>query len=286
MDLKKIDSFLAIGAHCDDIDIRCGGTFSRLTREGKRGCYVVAVENAYTASHYHVANSEEALRIRRTESTKASAFLGAKRLEWLGLKSCHFSKRESNVLMCPSFNSLESLQEELKDVILAGLPPVANADFFPRSRDRLNRLLKNFSPQAVFTHSPDDRHPDHYSLSRFVEIVVRELKQTGKDIDIYFWEPGGTGPITGFLPNFFVQLSEDDICMKQKAIDCYASQFPEGFLSNFASNRARSYGELVNLKYAEAFRKGSCDPADAWEDQPGFFDFLKRDSGLRNIYRL
>ena len=44
MGLKEIDRFIAVGAHCDAVDLRCGGTFGRLTREGKRGCYVVAVE--------------------------------------------------------------------------------------------------------------------------------------------------------------------------------------------------------------------------------------------------
>ena len=63
---------MAIGAHCDDIDLRCGGTFARLVREGKEGLYVVAVENAYSGTHFSAPDSREILKIRREESLRAS----------------------------------------------------------------------------------------------------------------------------------------------------------------------------------------------------------------------
>ncbi len=281
MKVKDINSFIAIGAHCDDVDLRCGGTFSRLAREGKKGCYVVSVENAYTGSHFSVKDSHEALAIRRNESAKASLLLGAERLEWLEFKSFYFSTPEAGSRVYPSFESLTSLQEELKDVIFSGLPPVANADCFPACRDRLNRLLDEVSPDAVFTHSPDDRHPDHYSLSRFVEMTVRE-----RNIDLYFWEPGSGGPIGGYAPDFFVELSEEDVKRKQEAIDCYPSQFPEGLLSGFAEDRARAYGEYAGVKYAEAFRKGSCGRSDPWKSTAPFLRTLKNGPAEVKLYPL
>lgn len=286
MQLKDIHTFMVIGAHCDDVDIRCGGTFARLVREGKRGCYVVAVENVYTDPCCHVENSQQALAIRRAESTKASEILGADRLEWLGLKSFYFSTSDPKSRIFPSFNSLESLQEELKDAIFSGLPPVANADRFPACRDRLNHLIEEFSPQVIFTNSPDDRHSDHYALSRFIETMVRTYNNQGKNIGIYFCEPGSRGPIVSFDPNYFVELSEDDVSRKQRAIDCYVSQFPNYITNTFAIDRASAYGRLVNIKYAEAFRKGSCDPSGAWEGRPGFIQLLELGSGKKEVYRL
>ena len=277
---------MAVGAHCDDVDLRCGGTFARLTREGKRGCYVVAVENAHAGSHYHVASSQDALAIRRNESTKASVILGADRLEWLGFKSFYFSTPEPNSRIYPSFDSVEALREELKDAILTGLPPVANADRFSVCRDRLGQLIKDFSPQVVLTHSPDDRHPDHYALSRFVEFIVREQNSRGGNIDLLFWEPGSAGPIVEYVPDLFVELSENDVKRKQRAIDCYLSQFPKDLVNTFAADRAGAYGKLVNIEYAESFRKGSCDPRDPWDGQPGFLRSLEGAFGKKDLYRL
>lgn len=285
MELQSIDAFMAIGAHCDDVDLRCGGTFARLVREGKRGRYVVAVENAYVGAHYSVRDSREALATRRAESTTASAILGADRLEWLTLKSFYFSTPEAGSRVYASFDTVEVLCEELKDVILDGLPPVATADHFPRCCERLRRLVEDFAPQVIFTHSPDDRHPDHYSLSRFVEFIVGQLNHEGRNIELCFWEPGSGGPIVEYRPDFFVELSQDDVAAKQKAIDCYISQFPKGLVATFAADRARAYGKLVGVEYAEAFRKCPCPRQDPWKGECDFLRRLARGTEATEIYR-
>lgn len=275
---------MAIGAHCDDIDLRCGGTFSRLVREGKEGCYVVGVENAYVGKHFFVEDSFKALEIRRQESLTASKIIGAKKVEWLQFKSFYFSKPDPGSEIFPSFDSLESIQEDLKNAIFNGLPPVANADKFAQCRDKLIQLINDFSPQIIFTHSPDDRHPDHYSLARFVEFIVRKINIDGKNIEIYFWEPGSNGPIVGFVPNCFVELADADVERKQKAIECYKSQYPPGLLDNFAARRAKNYGKIAGIKYAEAYNKGLCLPKGAWKGAPEFLKKLKDTSREKMIY--
>jgi len=286
MRFKEINTFMAVGAHCDDVDLRCGGTFSRLAREGKSGCYVVAVENAYTGPHYHITSSREALAVRRAESSRASAILGADRLEWLEFKSFYFSTPAPRSCICPSFDSMEAFQAEMRDVIFTGLPPVANADRFPACCRRLNQLIKDCAPQVVFTHSPDDRHPDHYALSRFVEFIVGEQNKQGANIDIYFWEPGSGGPIVEYAPDTFVELSEEDINRKQNAINCYLSQLQDGIVNTFAADRAGAYGGLVNLKYAEAFRKGRFNSGNPWKGMPNFLLSLGPGFGRQEIYPL
>ena len=289
MGLGSIDAFMAVGAHHDDVDLRVGGTFARLVREGKSGCYVVAVDNAYVNAQYtNAQDSHEALATRRREATRASQILGAGRLEWLEFKSFFFSTPELHSQIYPSFDSLQAAQHELRNAILQGLPPVANADRFPQCRSRFAELIEEFAPQVIFTHSPDDRHPDHYALSRFVELMVRELNEGGREIELLFWEPGSAGPIAGFAPNFFVELSKEDVRKKQKALDGYVSQFPKGKIDTFAEDRAGTYGGMAGVTYAEPFRKGSCEPPgqDAWRPRLGFFDEIKRGAAPREVYRL
>lgn len=287
MDWQAADSFMAVGAHCDDVDLRCGGTFARLVREGRRGCYVVAVENAYVGAHFAVADSREALAVRRQESTRAAAEFGASRLEWLQLKSNHLDKLEAGPRVYPSFDSLEAMQEELKDCILEGLPPVANAVDFPRCVRRLADLIADVRPQVVFTHSPDDRHPDHYGLSRFVDFVVRRVNGEGRDVALYFWEPGSGGPLVDFAPDLFVELSDGDVAAKQRGIDCYASQFAPGVVADFASERARAYGRLAGLDWAEGFRRCGCyDAAEAWNGQCSYLRELAAGRAAPEVLRL
>jgi LmbE family N-acetylglucosaminyl deacetylase len=286
MRLPSIERFMAIGAHSDDVDLRCGGTFARLTREGKVGCYVVTVENARVGPHFPVRDSYEALAIRRQESTEGARILGASRLEWLTIKSYVFNTPEAGSRVYPSFDSTQALQEELKEVILDGLPPITYADRFSRSRNRLIGLIEEFSPDVVFTHSPDDRNHDHYGVSRFVELIVRERNEQGSDIELCLWEPGGLGPIAGFVPNFFVELSEQDVETKQRALDCYISQYPDGMVGTFAADRARAYGRLVGLDYAEDFHRGSCASRDIRKGRSEFIRDLERGLTDRETYNL
>ncbi len=282
MPFADIQTFMAIGAHCDDIDLRCAGTFARLTREGKRGCWVVMAQNDYTGAHFSVANSAEALATQHHETTQASTRIGAARVEWLGFKSYYFSTPEPKGRIYPAFDSYLALLEEMSPAIFRGLPPVANADRFPVCRDRLTRLLDEWMPRVVFTHSPDDRHPDHYAVARFIELVISERQARGEAIDLYFWEPGSWGPIAGFAPNCFVELTGDDIASKQAAIDCYRSQFPSGLVGTFAADRARAYGQLIGVEYAEPFRQASGASANPWAGPPDFVQALPED---RRLYR-
>lgn len=272
MNLSDIQSFMAIGAHCDDVDLRCGGTFNRLAREGKKGCYVVATVNPSTGSHFPVETAGEQLSARRAETLRAAEILGADRVEWLGFKTYYFSSEKAGSRIFPSFESLESINEDLKDATFAEGPVLANAPHLPRCVERMTQLIEDVAPQVIFTHSPDDRHPDHYAVARFVDRIIRLFAQKGLDIDLCFWEPGSAGAIAGFHPNLFVSLSEEDVRQKQRAIDCYISQFPAGFVNHFAAERTGAYGALVDVDHAEAFHKGTSSSLNSWKPRGAFFN--------------
>ena len=286
--LREAEAFMAIGAHCDDVDLRCGGTFHRLVREGKRGCYVVSVENAYVNPAYEVKDAVEALATRRRESTRASEVLGASRLEWLELESFYFNTSDPHTRVYPSFRSLDALMKEMKEVELTGRIPVANADRFPECCERLTQLIREVSPQAIFTHSPDDRHPDHYALCRFVEGIVQTLREQGMDIDLLFWEPGSAGPMAGFDPNLFVELSQEDVRTKHEALDNYASQdTQERFWrgpAKYAERRARAYGALVGVEFAETFSSSRGPALGPWQHEAQFLPLVEAGRRPRETY--
>jgi LmbE family N-acetylglucosaminyl deacetylase len=284
--LRDIPSFMAIGAHCDDIDLHCGGTFARLTREGSRGCYVVGVENAYVGPHYVVASSHEGLAVRRAEATRAAAILGAEKVEWLGMKSGYFSTAAPGSTIYPRLDSLETIHQELRDAIFSGLPPVAHARYHPDCVARLTDIIRSFSPALILTHFPDDIHHDHYSLAGFVVHVVRRLRRNClREIPLWFWEPGSYGPMAGFAPDRLVELTAGDVATKQAAIDCYASQFSDQ-VRTFAADRSRAYGRIAGLEYAEGFSECRFYQGNPWQGEAEFLKPLVDGLPKRVIERL
>ncbi len=252
----RIDRALAVFAHCDDVEGGMGGTFARLTREGRRMTYVVSVENPWVGPHVVPRPpTREALAIRKAEATHASEILKADRLEFLGFKSFYFSSLDGKKQMYPTLSSMEAIKEEFGDVVFYGLPPVLNAYTIPACHDRLADLIRDEKPQAIFTHSPDDRHQDHYCVARLVSLLVEDFEREGMDIDIWYGQPQSGGAMAEFWPDAFIELTEKDVHKRQIASQCYTSQFPPEAMPAMGQ-RCYEYGQAVGVQAAEAFRFG------------------------------
>lgn len=252
---ERCTSCLALFAHCDDVELRVGGTLARMVREGRRVVYGVAVENAYVGAHRQCPPARETLAMRREEARRGAATLGVSRAEFMAIKSYYFS-REDATPVYPTMQSLESVNEELAGVVFDGLPPILNGYTIPAVHDRIKKLMLEEQPQLVMTHSPDDRHPDHYCVARVVSLIVDDLRQEGMDIDVWYSEPGAGGAMAEFWPDTFVELSEEDVIKKGASLTCFPSQTNRD-LTVFARDRCRAYGKVVGVPFAEAFRGGT-----------------------------
>ena len=71
---------LFIGAHPDDFEYFCAGTFARYARQGHE-LYVAIATNGNIGSHIH-ETKEEIAAIRLEEAKEACALIGAK-LIWM-----------------------------------------------------------------------------------------------------------------------------------------------------------------------------------------------------------
>lgn len=67
-------NILALGAHPDDIEYGCGGTFIKLARKGEKIYYLVLTKGEFGGDP----------DIRRREQEKAARLLGAKKIFWGG----------------------------------------------------------------------------------------------------------------------------------------------------------------------------------------------------------
>jgi len=258
-------TIVAIGAHHDDIEVRCGGTLARCIAEGWKVVYVVAT----TTPHYHPWPGEKAagtylsnaeiIDLRKKECRRSSAILGINDVNFFDFKSLYWYKPGST-LEHRYFDGHETTIEEFRylNEKLPGREFIVTAACCPSAVEFLCNFLIEKDASIVLTHFPDDGHWEHYATANFVHTGVNRLVSKGKQIALYAWEHGGGGNLTtSFAPTNFVDITET-IDVKCQALLSFVSQFqdhdPQLFVDS-AKKKAKEYGALVGLKCAEPFMK-------------------------------
>jgi LmbE family N-acetylglucosaminyl deacetylase len=232
----------------------------------------------------NVADADAALAIRRAESRRGAAVLGAARVEFFAFKSYYLHTPDLRQVF-PAFRSRAETEAWAAEVSWYGMPPVQNAYRFPECVERFTSLIAEEKPDLIITHTPNDRHPDHYAVGRFVDLVVNDLNAAGAGLKLLLREPGGGGPMGGWRPNVLVELSEADVETNQRALDCFPSQHPAG-IHGFALARAVQYGRLGGVRYAQGFAWGSGAWGGSWGEEAGFKEGLALAEAPFEIIRL
>ena len=285
MKLDGIKTFISIGAHCDDIEGLNGGLFARLTRQGARGVYVVMVENPYLGPGSGLEmDTATALATRRDESRAGAAILGAARVEFFEFKSYYLSTPDRRQIF-PAFRSREETETMAADVYWHGLPPVQNAYLFPECVARLTTLIEQEQPDLIITHSPNDRHPDHYATARFTDLVVNDLNAAGADLKLWLRQPNNGGPMGGWRPTILVELSAADLEVKRRSLECFPSQHPCG-MGDYARILAERLGRLGGVPWAEGYTEGSGAWGGTWNTDAGFNEGLRLANAPLRVVRL
>jgi LmbE family N-acetylglucosaminyl deacetylase len=113
--------------------------------------------------------------------------------------------------------------------------------------------IEKFNPDVVITHCHNCTNQDHRVLHQAVCISTRPLKN---HIQLLSCEiPSSTGYLrpTGFEPNFYVELSPEDILKKMKAVDDYVTEARKCRSPEVISALARVRGAESGYDYAEGF---------------------------------
>lgn len=214
-------------AHSDDHIIGAGGTIAKYSREGFESHTVICSFGESTHPHL---KPEVIRKTRVKEAKKADKLVGGKHVSFLGLRELKF------------------LEDAYK-----------NNELIVKN---LAKKLQKLKPKKIFTHHPDDNHPDHKAAYK---ILLDALKRSRIKTEIYsfmvwkFMAPKNN-------PKLYVDISED-FYKKIEALHEFKSQF--NALSYVQFNnilyltvyiKAIISGLKKRVKYAEAFDR-------MWKDE-------------------
>ncbi len=258
---NKLPTIAVIGAHHDDVELRCGGTLAKYIKDGCSVVYAVATSspNYFPKSDKDAKfppSNAEIVELRKEESKKASATLGISDITFFDFKCLYWYEKDS--LNRKYFDSCADgvaefnfLKEEAP-----GRELIMNASFSESATERICDFLESKRPDVVLTHFPDDGHPEHYATALLVHKCVCFLYEKNIRMNLLAWEPGPGGTLTpSFLPTHFIDIT-GTIDLKCKALEQFPTQLKPGDEQLFtirARKRAKETGAFAGMEYAEPF---------------------------------
>jgi len=214
---KMAKNIIFFCAHNDDSVISAGGTIAKYSKEGYK--INVFVFSYGELSHPHL-KSEVIIKERVKESKKSDEILGCNSV-YLGLSEGKF------------LESKEKLKKKIKEII------------------------REKTPEKIFTHVPDDPHPDHRTVYSIVTGVYDSLDQKIKEkCGLYTFAVWNLFNMQKRnAPQLIIDTSQTFVA-KIKAIKMHKSQrLAVIFLIFSVYFKAICNGMKNNIAYAEVFYK-------------------------------
>ena len=113
---------------------------------------------------------------------------------------------------------------------------------------KIEKIIYDLQIDTVVIHSSEDANQDHIEASKICVTAARHCD------NILFFKSNGYLSETGFLPNYFVDISKY-IELKKKALEVYSSaNNRQGRLFDSCIERNHFYGYSVGVEYAEPFK--------------------------------
>jgi N-acetylglucosamine malate deacetylase 1 len=199
-----------------------------LTIFGKRVCFIGAhpddIEIGAGALIAHIADQTEILCVTLSDNQK---------------------NPDLTHLVQEHFNSMTVLGVPKERIILGQF----ETRRFPHARQEILEYMiqinQSFKPDIVFVHTKADIHQDHLTVTEEALRAFRGVTVLGFDVIRSSY---------GFFPNFLVEVSEEDVDKKVKALSQYTT-YSNRYYFNEEITRATNvrWGALAERHYAEGF---------------------------------
>lgn len=218
-----MNNVLVVAPHSDDETIGCGASINKLVGEGKK-VYVLIATNAHVGAPDMY--SEERVAKVRGEARAAHAVLGVTETLFLDF-------------------------------------PAPALDMYPiyKMAKGIGEVIREKNIDTVFMPYRGDIHIDHQRVYDATLVACRPKgKYSVKNVFCYetLSETEWASPVpqSGFIPNFYIPVSEKNVEAKLKAIACFTTQcnpFPDSRSVEAIEALAKYRGATISRLRAEAF---------------------------------
>ena len=256
--LENVRRFLCVGAHCDDMEIRAGALCSRLIRQGARGCEMILVDGPWARGNGNpqekkIVPAREIMERREQESRNAAAILGMEKIHFFHLRASHFYRDEVDLnhfrFYYPDFADWNETKALLEKAAYTGYPLGFLARYQEKFVSEFQRMIEEIRPDVIFTHSMADNHLDHYATAC---LVTQAMASSGilADVPLLFWHPGSRGSSEPYCPTHLIEVSEEDVELVCRAVECYESQLPPEQFRAYVRTLLTVPGEMAHVPFA------------------------------------
>ena len=210
------NSVLIVCAHSDDQIFGPGGTIAKYAKEGKK---IHTIIFSYGELSLPLQQKEYTIKARVKEAKDVDKYLGGYGVTFLGLEETKFSAQFNQKKMYP----------------------------------KLKRLILEYKPSIIFTHSIDDPMPDHRSLHK---LLLETIDRMRYKCDVYMFDVWN---LFNFKKRHYVKIVvdiSDTFQMKIKALKMFTSQKHSLVMLMWSVYlRAWYSGSDIKVKHAETFYK-------------------------------
>lgn len=122
-------------------------------------------------------------------------------------------------------------------------------------REKISKMIKQFKPDKIFTHAPEDRDPmgNHLDVHKLVMGAIHDVDYKGDVYGFGVWNPFSFK--VKDYPRLYVDIT-DTFKIKLEALRCFESQWSSMIpLLWTVYVRAISDGLTNNVRFAERFYK-------------------------------
>ncbi len=222
-----MDRVLVICAHPDDDILGCGGIMSKYSGSGANFRVIFIAEVSSCRFSGEKLGSDIVLKTIRERND-----FGIKALAKLCIQNYRFYD-----LPCGRLDSVPII--DINKII--------------------ENEISNFKPDTVFTHSENDANNDHCLVFKATIMATRPCNAV-RVKNVYSFEILSSSEwkfTSSFEPNYFEELSAEDVKKKWEALAEYETEirefpFPRSFEG--ISTLAKYRGLQAGLSYAEAFK--------------------------------
>ena len=220
--MKK--KLLVISAHPDDEILGCGASMANYSRKGYEINTLILSKGI--DSRINIKNKENKKKNLEYSAIKANKIVGSKKIEFGNFPDNKFDT-------VPLLNIAQTIEKK----------------------------IKNFKPNIIFTHHFNDLNIDHEIANRATIIASRPMPKKN-NIKILTYEVNSSTDWANnnkpgkFTPNYFIKISKNDLIKKIKALKCYKSEmrkWPHTRSIQAIRSLSKTRGSSVGLEYAEAF---------------------------------